>query len=103
MTGGVVEVLGHEIGAVPAAVLFAVSAGGVIVMVRLALTWVYGVAISLALRHAVYMVIASTGIGIEALVEGGLLEFLPAAVAWVLDVVGVDPPGFLALAVLAVP
>lgn len=61
----VVEVLGHEIGAIPAAVGLAIASGGVILAIKTAISWLYGVAVSLALRHAIYATLTATGISIQ--------------------------------------
>lgn len=96
---GVVTVLGYEIGAVPAGLALAVFGGATIFALKALISWLYGVAISLALRHAIWATIGATGISIQTFVDGGLREFVPSAFRWVVDLVGVDLPFLAAVSV----
>ena len=87
---GVVEVLGYSIGAIPAGIAFVAVAAAILFALKALLGWLYGVAISLALRHAVYAVISAAGISIHTFVDGGIVSFVTASIEWVLALVGVE-------------
>ena len=85
-----VDAIGHSVcvGMLPAAGIVAIAVAGIGIALRVAFSWITGVAMSFAIKHTVLTIALASGVSIQALLPGGVPRVLIEGLRWLLGVLG---------------